>query len=74
MELGGFAPASAVVGRLHSALTPISAQQLCVMLMRPNKAKMLGDMAVHMHKVLARLWVGVRECHLLFVCYVKHIY
>ena len=36
------------------------------MLTRPNKAEKavhgchcLGDMAVHMHKVLATLWVGV---------------
>ena len=44
------------------------------MLMRPNKAEAAvhgchcpGDMAVRMRKVLARLWVGVRVCHLLLL-------
>ena len=44
------------------------------MLMRPNKAETAvhgchcpGDMAVHMRKVLARPWVGVRVCHLLLL-------
>ena len=42
------------------------------MQMRPYKAETAvhgcscpGDMAVRMHKVLARPWVGVRVCHLL---------
>ena len=41
------------------------------MVMRPSKAETAvhgchcpGDMAVRMRKVLARLWVGVRVCHL----------
>ena len=44
------------------------------MLIRHNEAETAvhgcycpGDMAVRMHKVLARPRVGVRECHLLFV-------
>ena len=48
------------------------------MLMRPNKAKTavhgchcLGDMAVHMRKVLARPWVGVWVCHLLLLSLVQ---
>ena len=43
------------------------------MMMRPNKAETAvhgchcpGDMAVRMRKVLARPWVGVSVCHLLF--------
>ena len=49
-----------------------------VMLMRPNKAETavhgchcLGDMAVRMHKVLARPWVGVWVCHLLLLSLVQ---
>ena len=45
------------------------------MLMRPSKGQnscpwlplsgdCLGDMTVRMRKVLVRLWVGVRVCHL----------
>ncbi len=47
-------------------------------LMRPNKAETavhgchcLGDMAVRMHKVLARPWVGVWVCHLLLLSLVQ---
>ena len=46
------------------------------MLMRPNKAETAihgchcpGDMAVHMRKVLARPWVGVRMYHLLLLLF-----
>ena len=51
---GCFVPVLVVKGRLHKALGPISARQLCYMCMpmRPNKAEMavqlgscLGDMA-----------------------------
>ena len=50
------------------------------MLMRPNKAVTAvhgchcpSDMAVRMRKVLARSWVGVRVCHLLYYsdCLIK---
>ena len=48
------------------------------MLMRPNKADTAvhgchcqGDMAVRMRKVLARPWVGVRVCHLLYCCFIS---
>ena len=53
------------------------------MLMRSNKAETAlhgchcpDDMAVRMHKVLARPWVGVRVCHLflLFLPFVKGIF
>ena len=44
------------------------------MLMRPDKAKTAahgcfcpGDVAVRMRKVLARPWVGVQVCYLLFI-------
>ena len=44
------------------------------MLTRPNKAETAvrgchcpGDMAVRMHKLLVRPWVGVRVCHLLLL-------
>ena len=44
---GCFAPALLVKGRLHKALGPISARQLCYMCMpmRPNKAE--TETAVH---------------------------
>ena len=54
---GCFAPVLVAKGRLHKALGPISARQLCYMCMpmRPNKAEKalhgchyLGDMAVRM--------------------------
>ena len=45
------------------------------MLMRPNKTETAvhgcccaGDMAVRMHKVFARPWVGI-ECVTYFYCY-----
>ena len=31
-----------------------------------------GDMAMRMRKVLARLWVGVRVCHLLLLFFYKN--
>ena len=41
---------------------------------QPNKARTAvygchypGDIAVRMHKVLVRPWVGIRGCHLLLV-------
>ena len=47
------------------------------MLMKPNKAETAvhgchcpGDMAVRMRKVLARLWVGVRVCHLFLLFFI----
>ena len=52
-------------GRLHRALV-LFLPDGYVMLMRPNKAETAvhgchcrDDMAVRMHKVLARPWVGV---------------
>ena len=78
---GGFAPASAVKGRLHRAFSPISARRLCyAMLMRPNKAETAvhgchcpGDMAVRMREVLARPWVDVRVCHLFLLLFYKDL-
>ena len=56
---------------LHRAFSPFNS---FAMLMRPNKAETAvhgchcpGDMAVRMCKVLARPWVGVEVCHLLFM-------
>ena len=76
---GCFAPVLIVKGRLHKALGPISAPQLCYMCMpmRPNKA----ETAVHGCHYLgqepilpgwygcayARPWVGVWACHLLLL-------
>ena len=78
---GCFAPVLVVKGRLHKALGPISALQLCYMCMpmRPNKA----ETAVHGCHYLgqepigllpgwygcayARPWVGVWACHLLLL-------
>ena len=78
---GCFAPVLVVKGRLHKALGPISARQLCYMCMpmRPNKA----ETAVHGCHYLgqepigllpgwygcayARPWVGVWACHLLLL-------
>ena len=60
--MGCFALASAVKGRLHSALFQPYGYAL---LMRPDKTETavrgchcLGDMAVRLRKVLARRWVG----------------
>ena len=48
------------------------------MLMRPNKAETAvhgchcpGDMAVRMRKALARPWVGLRVCHLLYLIVIQ---
>ena len=78
---GCFAPVLVVKGRLHKALGPISAHQLCYrcMPMRPNMA----ETAVHGCHYLgqepigllpgwygcayARLWIGVWACHLLLL-------
>ena len=58
---------------------PIAARRLAI-LIRPNKAERAvhgchypGDMAVRTRKVLARPWVGVRVCHLLFLLFLQNI-
>ena len=77
---GCFASVLEVKGRLHKALGPISARQLCYMCMpmRPNKAETAVHGCHHLgqeHGLLtgwygcayARPWVGVWACHLLLL-------
>ena len=78
---GCFAPVLVVKGRLHKALGPISARQLCYMCMpmRPEKAETavhgcyyLGQEPIGLFPgwygcAYARPWVGVWACHLLLL-------